>query len=61
MVHSVCAIQRPSCNFMLCDGLDHCGVIKYIDRIDGVRYAVFEFSIVCWSVEDVGAGVLIMI
>lgn len=46
---------------MLCDGLDHCQVIKYVDRIDGVRYVVFECSIVCRSVEDVGAGVLVIV
>ena len=36
-------------------------MIKYIDRIEGVRYVVFECSIVCWSVEDAGAGILVTI
>ena len=36
-------------------------MVEYINRVDGVRYVVFECSIVCGSVEDVGAGVLVMI
>ena len=54
MVRSV--IWGTLSNRMLCDGLDHCRVIECMDRVDGVRYVVFECSIVCWSVEDVGAG-----
>ena len=54
-------VRRTSCDRMLCDGLDHCQVIEYIDGIDGVRYVVFECSIVCWSAEDVDAGVFVTI
>ena len=57
MVRSV--IRGTSSNRMLCDGLDQCRVVEYIDKVDGVRYVVFECSIICWSVEDVGVGVLV--
>ena len=47
---------------MVCDGLYHCQLIEYINGVDGVRYVVAECSIlVCWSVEDAGACVLVTI
>ena len=55
------AIWRTLCDMMLCDGLDHCRVIDYVNRIDDSRYVVLECSVVCRSVEDAGAGVLVKV
>ena len=59
MVRSV--IRGMSSDRMLCDGLDHYGVVEYINRVDSVRNVLFGRSIVCWSVEDVSAAVLVAI
>ena len=61
MVHMVCICAMLSCDRMSCDGLDHCRVVNSVNRIDGGGYVVFECSIVCWGVEDVGAGVYVLV
>ena len=35
-------IWGTSFDGMLCDGLDHCGVVEYINRVDSVINVVFE-------------------
>ena len=61
MVYRVCVCAMMSCDRMLCDGLDHLCVVNYVNRIDGSRYVVFECSVVCWGVEDVGAGFFVAV